>query len=264
MRFEGGGATASLISIAQRKAGEPVSFKDEASGVALTTPPDWLVHLRKRDGDSGPTIIYLLDPEAESEGGALKLLPIDSLSEARRKSPRAWADDDLTNDFKDEFKALKVREDSWKNLTVAGHPAVSFVADYDEKGKAHVLFVTCTIGPKSGGQFMLRCDAEKFRAVKMAFDTISHRLTKRGVEVPLASKEFRMLEFFLQRPGRALTRENILNAVWGNSFMVTTRSVDRCVTTLRGKIEPDTHRPTFIHTIREIGYRFEEQEWRTR
>jgi DNA-binding response OmpR family regulator len=39
--------------------------------------------------------------------------------------------------------------------------------------------------------------------------------------------------------------------------MVTTRSVDRCVTTLRSKIETDPHHPIFIHTIREIGYRFE-------
>ena len=89
-------------------------------------------------------------------------------------------------------------------------------------------------------------------------DTVSHRLFKRGVEVPLANKEFRLLEFFLQRPGRALTRDSIMNAVWGNTVMVTTRSVDRCVTTLRSKIEPDPHCPTFIHTIREIGYRFEE------
>jgi DNA-binding response OmpR family regulator len=88
-------------------------------------------------------------------------------------------------------------------------------------------------------------------------DTVSHRLLRRGREVPLASKEFRLLEFFLQRPGRALTRDSIMNAVWGNSVLVTARSVDRCVTTLRAKIEPDPHRPTFIHTIREIGYRFE-------
>ena len=88
-------------------------------------------------------------------------------------------------------------------------------------------------------------------------DTVSHRLLKAGVEVPLTNKEFRLLEFFLQRPGRALTRETIMNAVWGNSIVVTARSVDRCVTTLRSKIEPDQHHPTFIHTIREIGYRFE-------
>lgn len=89
-------------------------------------------------------------------------------------------------------------------------------------------------------------------------DTVSHRLVKNGVEVALTTKEFRLLEFFLQRPGRALTRDAIMNAVWGNSVMVTSRSVDRCITTLRSKIEPDPHNPTFIHTIRDIGYRFQE------
>jgi DNA-binding response OmpR family regulator len=49
----------------------------------------------------------------------------------------------------------------------------------------------------------------------------------------------------------------ILNAVWGNSVFVTPRSIDRCVTTLRAKVEPDPHRPVYIQTIREIGYRFE-------
>src|SRR5208282_1857101 len=88
-------------------------------------------------------------------------------------------------------------------------------------------------------------------------DTVSHRLIKNGAEVPLTNKEFRLLEYFLQHPGRAFTRDSIMNAVWGNSIMVTARSVDRCVTTLRAKIEPDPHHPTFIHTIREIGYRFE-------
>jgi DNA-binding response OmpR family regulator len=88
-------------------------------------------------------------------------------------------------------------------------------------------------------------------------DTVSHRLFKSGVEIPLTSKEYRLLEFFLQRPGRALTRDSILTSVWGNSLMVTTRSVDRCVTTLRGKIETDSREPTFIQTIRDVGYRFE-------
>ncbi|MDR3403127.1 MAG: response regulator transcription factor [Chthoniobacter sp.] len=88
-------------------------------------------------------------------------------------------------------------------------------------------------------------------------DTVSHQLLKKGVEVPLTSKEYRLLEYFLQRPGRALTRDSIMNSVWGNSIMVTARSVDRCVTTLRGKIEPNPRSPVFIHTIRDIGYRFE-------
>ena len=86
---------------------------------------------------------------------------------------------------------------------------------------------------------------------------ISHKLFRSGVEVPLTTKEFRLLKYFMRRPGRALTRNDILDAVWGHSVIVSARSVDRCVTTLRAKIEPNPQRPTFIHTIRDIGYRFE-------
>ena len=88
-------------------------------------------------------------------------------------------------------------------------------------------------------------------------DLASHRLLKKEVEVPLTTKEFRLLEYFLKRPGRALTRNEILNAVWGRSVIVTARSVDRCVTTLRAKIETDPRHPMHIQTIRDIGYRFE-------
>ena len=80
-------------------------------------------------------------------------------------------------------------------------------------------------------------------------------MSKAAVE--LTAKEFRLLEFFVKRAGRALTRDSILDAVWGGEVLVTDRSVDRCVTTLRAKIEADPHHPKFIQTIRDIGYRFE-------
>ena len=99
--------------------------------------------------------------------------------------------------------------------------------------------------------------AVSYKFGRCHLDTSSHRLLKDGVEVPLTNKEYCLLEYFLQHPRRAFTRDSIMNAVWGNTVMVTARSVDRCVTTLRSKIEPNPHRPTFIHTIREIGYRFE-------
>jgi DNA-binding response OmpR family regulator len=86
----------------------------------------------------------------------------------------------------------------------------------------------------------------------------SHKLFRAGREVELTAKEFRLLAYFASRPGRALSRSDILNAVWGNSVIVTNRSVDRCVTTLRSKIEPDPHNPTYVQTIRDIGYRFED------
>lgn len=89
------------------------------------------------------------------------------------------------------------------------------------------------------------------------FDRVSHKLTRNGAEIPLTSKEYRMLEYFLRRPNRALARSDIIDHVWGRSVIVTSRSVDRCIATLRSKIEPEPHRPTFIQTIRDIGYRFE-------
>ncbi|MGA2173923.1 MAG: response regulator transcription factor [Verrucomicrobiota bacterium] len=88
-------------------------------------------------------------------------------------------------------------------------------------------------------------------------DLTAHKLFRNGAEVPLTAKEFRLLEFFAKRAGRALTRDSILDAVWGQDILVNDRSVDRCVTTLRAKIEADPHNPALIQTIRDIGYRFE-------
>jgi DNA-binding response OmpR family regulator len=88
-------------------------------------------------------------------------------------------------------------------------------------------------------------------------DLTAHKLYRAGEEVPLTAKEFRLLEFFVRRAGRALTRDSILDAVWGQDVIVTDRSVDRCVTTLRAKIEDDPRNPALIQTIRDIGYRFE-------
>src|SRR4051812_32701362 len=88
-------------------------------------------------------------------------------------------------------------------------------------------------------------------------DLVAHKLFRNGNEVVLTAKEFRLLEFFVGREGRAVTRDQILDAVWGNDIIVNDRSVDRCVTTLRAKIEIDPHHPICIQTIRDIGYRFE-------
>jgi DNA-binding response OmpR family regulator len=99
--------------------------------------------------------------------------------------------------------------------------------------------------------------ATRYHFGDFVLDLLAHQLTRSNQVVPLTSKEFRLLEFLLKRAGRALTRDQILDGVWGNEIAVNDRSVDRCVTTLRSKIEPVPHHPTFIRTIRDIGYRFE-------
>ena len=123
------------------------------------------------------------------------------------------------------------------------------------------------IKPFSIKELLARCNAflrrrraempDVFTFGDCRLDLGSHRLFRGDEEIQLSPKEFRLLELFARRAGRALTRDEILTSVWGTGILVTTRSVDRCVTTLRHKIEPDSRHPTFIRTIRDVGYRFE-------
>ena len=91
----------------------------------------------------------------------------------------------------------------------------------------------------------------------LELDLDAHRLRRDGEDVPMTPKEFGVLALLVERPGRAVTRDELLRTVWGYNVFVTSRSVDRCVTTLRKKIEADPRQPRFIRTVREIGYRFE-------
>jgi DNA-binding response OmpR family regulator len=102
-----------------------------------------------------------------------------------------------------------------------------------------------------------RPEANTYRFGSYRLDLSAHTLrTDQGV-LELSPKEFALLVFFVQRPGRALTRTDILNGVWGYDSLVGHRSIDRFVTTLRNKIEPDSRNPAYIHTVREIGYKFD-------
>ena len=100
-------------------------------------------------------------------------------------------------------------------------------------------------------------EPDVFRFGRCELHMGSRTLVRDGVEVPLTPKEFSLLALFARHSGRALTRDEILRSVWGNDLLVTTRSVDRFINTLRNKIEPDPKRATLIKTIRNIGYRFE-------
>jgi DNA-binding response OmpR family regulator len=88
-------------------------------------------------------------------------------------------------------------------------------------------------------------------------DLAARKLTRGTQEVSLTAKESALLAFLATRPGRVCSRDTLLDAVWGRSAIVTGRSVDRCVATLRAKIEDDPRNPAYVHTVRDIGYRFE-------
>lgn len=95
-----------------------------------------------------------------------------------------------------------------------------------------------------------------FRFSNFNFGIESHQLFKGDKEIKLMPKEYSLLELFLKNPGKALSQESILDDVWGREVTVTTRSVDRCVTTLRSKIEKNPVKPKLIVTVRDVGYRF--------
>lgn len=99
-------------------------------------------------------------------------------------------------------------------------------------------------------------DPEQHPFGEYTLDVRARTLSRHGQPVEASPKEFALLHFFLQRAGQALSREEILNHVWGHDVSVTPRSIDRFVATLRRKIERDPHQPRHILTAREFGYKF--------
>ena len=100
-------------------------------------------------------------------------------------------------------------------------------------------------------------EPERWTFGDYVLDMGARTLTRGEKPVELSPKEFALLHLFLLRAGQALSREEILNRVWGYDVNVTPRSIDRFVATLRRKIERDPHRPEFILTAREFGYKFQ-------
>jgi len=88
-------------------------------------------------------------------------------------------------------------------------------------------------------------------------DVARHELTVRGDQVPLPRKEFELLEALMANAGRVLTRETLLDQVWGTDYVGDTKTLDVHVKRLRSKIETDTAKPRRLTTIRGVGYRFE-------
>ncbi len=81
-------------------------------------------------------------------------------------------------------------------------------------------------------------------------------VTRNTVPVDLSAREFQLLRYFVEHRGATLTREELLNEVWGYNAMPSTRTVDVHVAWLRQKIEPHTRHPQYILTVHGIGYRF--------
>ena len=99
--------------------------------------------------------------------------------------------------------------------------------------------------------------ADVYRFGDSELDVTRCQLRRGGAPVELSALEFKLLSAFVRNAGRALTRAQLLDQVWGQGTHVTDRVVDNQVTNLRKKIEPEPERPRYLIALRGIGYRFD-------
>jgi len=88
-------------------------------------------------------------------------------------------------------------------------------------------------------------------------DVERHTVTVGGVATSLPLKEFELLEMLLRNAGRVLTRMQLIDRVWGSDYVGDTKTLDVHVKRLRAKVEPDPANPTYLLTVRGLGYKLE-------
>jgi len=98
--------------------------------------------------------------------------------------------------------------------------------------------------------------AEGFRFGDVTVDFRRAEITKAGTLVELSAREFKLLRYFVEHRGAALSRDELLNEVWGYNAMPTTRTVDVHVAWLRQKLEDNPRHPQYILTVHGLGYKF--------
>ena len=107
----------------------------------------------------------------------------------------------------------------------------------------------------SGGD--LPTDNGSLTVGPIRMDIDKHQVTIDTEVIPLPLKEFELLEFLLRNSGRVLTRNQLIDRVWGSDYFGDTKTLDVHIKRLRAKIEEDPANPKIIHTIRGLGYKLE-------
>ena len=91
----------------------------------------------------------------------------------------------------------------------------------------------------------------------VTLDPDQHRVTVRSAEVSMPLKEFELLHVLMANAGRVVSRETLIDRVWGSDYVGDTKTLDVHVKRLRAKVESDPSNPTCIVTIRGLGYKFQ-------
>ena len=103
-------------------------------------------------------------------------------------------------------------------------------------------------------------EEDVYDSQNLKVDFERHEVFVNGEKVDLTLKEFELLQILIKNKGKILTRETLLDKIWGYEYIGETRTVDVHIRYLRKKIEEDDKNPRFIETIRGVGYRFNPAE----
>ncbi len=190
----------------------------------------------------------------------------EALERLRRSRPDVLVLDLMLPDLSGEEICRRVRAEP----SLAGLPVIMLTAKAEEVDRVVGFelgaddYVTKPFSPR---ELVLRVKAILRRSSEpepegaplergvLHLDPDRHRCTVDGQPVPLTAKEFQILEALMRRPGRVLSRERLLDQVWGSDISVTLRTIDTHLKRLREKLGVAAD---LIETVRGVGYRFAE------
>jgi two-component system phosphate regulon response regulator PhoB len=190
----------------------------------------------------------------------------EALARMRRSTPDLLVLDLMLPDLSGEEVCRRLRGDP----SLAGLPVIMLTAKSEEVDRVVGFelgaddYVTKPFSPR---ELVLRVQALLRRSYEAAassaplergdlrLDPERHRCSVKGEEVELTAKEFQLLEALMRRPGRVMTREKLLDEVWGSDIAVTSRTIDTHLKRLREKLGEAAE---LIQTVRGLGYRFAE------
>lgn len=191
---------------------------------------------------------------------------IDALKIARKELPQLILLDIMLPGKNGNEVCKEIRKDS----TIANMPVIMITAKGEEVDRILGLelgaddYIT---KPFSVRELVARVKAVLRRSITENVDNVfsfgnttiyflKHEVLKDNKKIDLTLKEFELLQILVKNGGRVLTRDFLLDKIWGYEYIGETRTVDVHIRHLRKKIEDDDKNPKYIETIRGIGYRF--------
>jgi two-component system response regulator RegX3 len=110
---------------------------------------------------------------------------------------------------------------------------------------------------RRGNGVISEADAGVLSVANIRMDIDRHQVAVGGQPISLPLKEFELLEFLMRNAGRVLTRNQLIDRVWGSDYVGDTKTLDVHIKRLRAKVEKDPANPTLIQTVRGLGYKIE-------